>query len=77
MDRLLKLDGTDLDNKRNRELAKQTRWGRFHISVGPKILQQVTESLQAHLGETEIPLVRPNWLVFLVVGMLIELGGAG
>ena len=54
-DRLLKLGGTDLGNKRNRELAKQTQWGRLHILVGPKILQQVTESLQAHLGETEIP----------------------
>ena len=37
-------------------MAKQTRWGRLHNSVGPKILQQVTEILQSHLGETEIPI---------------------
>ena len=44
----------------------------MHISVGPKILQQVTESLQAHLGETEIPSVRPNLLGFLAVAISFE-----
>ena len=40
-------------------------------------MQQDPESLQAHLGETEIPSVRPKRLGFLAVAMSNELGGAG
>ena len=36
-----------------------------------------TESLQPHLGETEIPIVRLKRLGFLGVDMSNELGGAG
>ena len=53
-------------------------------SVGPiahlgeiEILQQATESLQGHLGETETRIGVTKFLGFLVVAMSSELGGAG
>ena len=52
-------------------------------SVGPiahfgetEMLRRETESLQGHLGETEILSVRPNRLGFPAVAMSNELGGA-
>ena len=41
-------------------------------SVGPKLLQQTTESLQAHLGETEIPIGETDLLGFVAVAMTFE-----
>ena len=40
--------------KENREFALPTRWVRSLILVRPKRYE--TESLQPHLGETEIPI---------------------
>ena len=49
----------------------------MHISVGPKILQWVTETLQAHLGETEIPIGETDLPRVCGSGYDNELGGAG
>ena len=53
-------------------------------SVGPiahfgetETMQQATESLQGHLGETEIRISVIDVLGFLAVAMWNELGGAG
>ena len=40
----------------NTEFTLQSRWDRFALSVGPKSYERETESLQSHLGETEIPI---------------------
>ena len=42
--------------KGNREFTLQSRWDRFALSVRPKSYERETESLQSHLGETEIPI---------------------
>ena len=53
-------------------------------SVGPiahfgetEMLQRETESLQGHLGETEIRIGVTELLGFLAVAMSYELGGVG
>ena len=40
----------------NTEFTLQSRWDRFALSVRPKSYERETESLQSHLGETEIPI---------------------
>ena len=40
-------------------------------------LRRETESLQSHLGETEIPIGETEKLGFLAVAMSTELSGAG
>ena len=66
-----------MGNKWDKMLAKQTRWGRLQISVGPKLLQQTTESLQAHLGETELIRVSGSGYVNWTRWLRIErIGGA-
>ena len=42
--------------KGNMEFTLQSRWDRFALSVRPKRYERETESLQSHLGETEIPI---------------------
>ena len=42
--------------KRNTEFTLQSRWDRSALSVRPKSYERETESLQSHLGETEIPI---------------------
>ena len=42
--------------KGNREFTLQSRWDRSALSVRPKSYERETESLQSHLGETEIPI---------------------
>ena len=46
---------TETLRRGNKEFALRTRWARSLISVRPK-LRRETESLQSHLGETEIPI---------------------
>ena len=48
--------GTEMLQKGNREFTLQSRWDRFALSVRPKSYERETESLQSHLGETEIPI---------------------
>ena len=45
-----------MGNKRNRELAKQTRWDRFAHLDETETLQREMETLQSHLDETDIPI---------------------
>ena len=40
----------------NTEFTLQSRWDRSALLVRPKLLQETTESLQSHLGETDIPI---------------------
>ena len=40
----------------NTEFTLQSRWDRSALSVRPKSYEKETESLQSHLGETEIPI---------------------
>ena len=42
--------------KGNIEFTLQSRWDRSALSVRPKSYGRETESLQSHLGETEIPI---------------------
>ena len=42
--------------KGNREFTLKSRWDRSALSVRPKSYERETESLQSHLGETEIPI---------------------
>ena len=46
---------TEMLRKENREFTLQSRWDRSALSVRPKSYKKETESLQSHLGETEIP----------------------
>ena len=48
----------------NREFTLQSRWDRFSLSVRPKSYERETESVQPHLGETEIPIGRTELLGF-------------
>ena len=50
--------------KGNREFTLQSQWDRSALSVRPKINESQTESLQSHLGETEIPIGRTELLGF-------------
>ena len=47
---------TEKLQKGNIEFTLQSRWDRFALSVRPKSYERETESLQSHLGETEIPI---------------------
>ena len=47
---------TEKLQKGNKEFTLQSRWDRFALSVRPKSYERETESLQPHLGETEIPI---------------------
>ena len=47
---------TEKLQKGNSEFTLQSRWDRFALSVRPKSYERETESLQSHLGETEIPI---------------------
>ena len=47
---------TEKLQKGNAEFTLQSRWDRFALSVRPKSYERETESLQSHLGETEIPI---------------------
>ena len=60
---------TEMLRKGNREFAFQTWWHRSLISVRPKSYKKETESLQGHLGETELVRVSGS-------GYVNELGGA-
>ena len=60
----------------NTEFTLQSRWDRFALSVGPKSYERETESLQPHLGGTEIRIVVTESLGFLAVAMSNELGGS-
>ena len=42
--------------KGNTEFTLQSRWDRFALLVRPKSYEREIESLQSHLGETEIPI---------------------
>ena len=50
--------------KGNREFTLQSRWDRSALSVRPKSYEKEIESLQSHLGETEIPIDRTDLLGF-------------
>ena len=50
------LGETEKLQKGNKEFTLQSRWDRFALSVRPKSYERETESLQSHLGETEIPI---------------------
>ena len=47
---------TEKLQKGNGEFTLQFRWDQFALSVRPKSYERETESLQSHLGETEIPI---------------------
>ena len=51
---------TEKLQKGNTEFTLQSRWDRFALSVRPKSYERETESLQSHLGETEIPIGRTD-----------------
>ena len=55
---------TEKLQKGNTEFTLQSRWDRFALSVRPKSYERETESLQSHLGETEIPIGRTELLGF-------------
>ena len=52
----MELGETEKLQKGNTEFTLQSRWDRFALSVRPKSYERETESLQSHLGETEIPI---------------------
>ena len=47
---------TEKLQKGNTEFTLQSRWDRSALSVRPKSYEKETESLQSHLGDTEIPI---------------------
>ena len=55
---------TEKLQKGNKEFTLQSRWDRFSLSVRPKSYERETESLQSHLGETEILIGRTELLGF-------------
>ena len=68
---------TEKLQKGNKEFTLQSRWDRFALLVRPKSYERETESLQSHLGETEILIGRTELLGFVAVAMTSKLGGAG
>ena len=72
----MELGETEKLQRGNTEFTLQSRWDRFALSVRPKSYERETESLQPHLGETEIPIGRTELLWFVAVAMSSELGGA-
>ena len=55
---------TEKLQKENTEFTLQSRWDRSALSVRLKSYKRETESLQSHLGETEIPIGRTDLLGF-------------
>ena len=53
---------TEKLQKGNTEFTLQSRWDRFAPSVRPKSYEREIESLQPHLGETEIPIGKTDLL---------------
>ena len=51
---------TEKLQKGNTEFTLQSRWDRFALLVRPKSYEREIESLQSHLGETEIPIVKTD-----------------
>ena len=66
---------TEKLQKGNTEFTLQSRWDRFAVSVRPKSYERETESLQSHLGETEIPVGKTDLL--RVCGSSYDLGIGG
>ena len=60
----MELGETEKLQRGNTEFTLQSRWDRFALSVRPKSYEGETESLQSHLGETEIPIGRTELLGF-------------
>ena len=52
----MELGETEKLQRGNIEFTLQSWWDRFALSVRPKSYERETESLQSHLGETEIPI---------------------
>lgn len=52
----MELGETEKLQRGNTEFTLQSWWDRFALSVGLKSYERETESLQPHLGETEIPI---------------------
>ena len=52
----MELGETEKLRRGNTEFTLQSRWERFAHTVRPKSYERETESLQSHLGETEIPI---------------------
>ena len=52
----MELGETEKLKRENTEFTLQSRWDRFALLVRPKSYERETESLQPHLGETEIPI---------------------
>ena len=55
-DRFPRFGETEVLQKGNTEFTLQSWWDRFALLVRPKSYERETESLQSHLGETEIPI---------------------
>ena len=60
----MELGETEKLQRGNTEFTLQSRWDRFALSVGPKSYERETESLQPHLGVTEILIGRTELLGF-------------
>ena len=60
----MELGETEKLQRGNTEFTLQSRWDRFALSVGPKSYERETESLQPHLGGTEILIGRTELLGF-------------
>ena len=58
----MELGETEKLQRGNTEFTLQSRWDRFALSVRPKSYERKTESLQPHLGETEIPIGKTDLL---------------
>ena len=60
----MELGETEKLQRGNTEFTLQSRWDRLALSVGRKSYEMETESLQPHLGETEMPIGRTELLGF-------------
>ena len=60
----MELDETEKLQRGNTEFTLHSRWDQFALSVRSKSYERETESLQAHLGETEILIGRTELLRF-------------
>ena len=58
----MELAETEELRRGNTEFALESWWDRFALSVRPKSYERETESLQPHLGETEIPIGKTDLL---------------
>ena len=68
----MELGETEKLQRGNTEFTLQSRWHQFALSVRPESYERETESLQPHLGETEIPIGRTELLGFVAVAMTFE-----